>query len=171
MRLVDLTIAVKSSYLIKMQKSEASATVWTLTRLLNLLKPLITYAALMSKIILFLTAILCVCFACQQEKYTQGKRIYKALCSNCHMDDGKGLGQIYPSIQKSVYLHGKMDELTCLIRTGKQSSHLSTVVMPAFDHLREAEMSNLINYLSHEWGDKTNLPITSIREQIKTCPE
>ncbi len=124
----------------------------------------------MNKLIVFLVIALAVCFSCQQEKYTQGKRIYKALCSNCHMDDGNGLGQMYPSLQKSVYLYDKMDELTCLIRTGRQSSHLSTVVMPGFSNLREAEISNLINYLSHEWGDQTILPITSIREQIENCP-
>lgn len=124
----------------------------------------------MNKTIIVFTIIISICLSCQQEKYTQGKRIYKALCSNCHMDDGNGLGQMYPSLQKSVYLQGKLEELTCLIRTGRQSSHLSTVVMPAFNNLREAEISNLINYLSHEWGDQSILPITSIREQIETCP-
>lgn len=124
----------------------------------------------MSKLIVLIVISIAVCFSCQQEKYTQGKRIYKALCSNCHMDDGNGLGQMYPSLQKSVYLHDKMNDLTCLIRTGRQSSHLSTVVMPGFTNLREAEMSNLINYLSHEWGDQSILPITSIREQIESCP-
>ncbi len=86
------------------------------------------------------------------------------------MDDGNGLGQMYPPLQSSVYLYDKINELTCLIRNGKQSSHLSTVVMPAHKALREAELSNLINYLSYQWGDQRALSITNIREQIKTCP-
>lgn len=124
----------------------------------------------MSKVLVVIILVISVCLSCQQEKYTQGKRIYKALCSNCHMDDGNGLGQIYPSLHKSIYLGDKIEDLTCLIRTGKQSSHLSTVVMPGFSKLREAELSNLINYLSHEWGNQEILPITSIREQIDSCP-
>ena len=123
----------------------------------------------MNKAIISLVIVMSIWASCQQEKYSQGKRIYTAYCANCHMENGEGLGEIYPSITKSSYLYGNITELPCLILNGRQSSQLSTVQMPGFSHLREAELSNLINYMSHTWGDKSILPIDEIQNKIINC--
>ena len=84
--------------------------------------------------------------ACDRQPYVQGERIYNAVCSSCHMDSGKGLGQIYPDITQSAYLSNLSKELPCLIKNGRTSKTLETVVMPGLKTVTAAEMTNLINY-------------------------
>lgn len=125
----------------------------------------------MSKIkLIVLIGLLLALDSCKQDKYVQGQRIYEAYCLQCHMSDGTGLGSLYPQLSNSVYLSVRKNDLVCLIREGKQSEQLATIQMPKNKHLKEAELSNLINYLSHEWGDQQSIQITDIRSQMKKCP-
>ena len=107
--------------------------------------------------------------SCEQDRYPQGKLIYDRYCSNCHMDDGKGLGEIYPSLIGSSYLTTEQDALVCLIKKGKKSTQLSTVYMPAHD-LTEIDMINLINYLSHKLSNSLVISPQEVREAVAACP-
>jgi len=109
--------------------------------------------------------------ACTSEKYAQGKRIYEAYCINCHMQDGSGLGDLYPKLQDSPYLTDNKDDLICLIRNGKVSTQMANIEMPAHKMLREAELSNLVNYICHTWGDQQLVPITKIKTLMSNCSD
>ncbi len=122
-------------------------------------------------IIVTLSFIGMICYSCQQETYVQGKRIYEVNCSNCHMADGQGLGEMYPNITQSSYFSSNKDQLACLIRYGKQGNQLSNVVMPANDKLTEVGMNNLINYLLHEWGDQSLSNLNEVKEQLENCEQ
>ena len=119
------------------------------------------------KIILVFGSILI--WACSEEPYTQGKQIYEAYCLNCHMEDGRGLGALYPNLENSAYLNGKQDHLACLIYNGVQSSKLATVAMPAHYDIKPAGMTNLINFISYRWGNKSVLTLQEINDQLDQC--
>lgn len=120
------------------------------------------------KVIIVIGAILIG--ACAQEPYVQGKQIYEAYCSNCHMADGRGLGALYPNLENSAYLNGMQDQLACLIYNGVQSNKLVTIAMPAHYNIKPAAMTNLINFLSYRWGNKSVLTLQEINDQLDQCP-
>jgi len=108
--------------------------------------------------------------SCEHDKYPHGKQIYEHYCSNCHMNDGKGLGELYPSIDESAYLRSELASLPCLIRHGKKSAVLHTVYMPAHKELTELEMNNLVNYLSDRWGEGAPLSLDEVTSTLLSCP-
>lgn len=86
------------------------------------------------------------------------------------MADGSGLGELYPQLENSAYLNGLQNKLACLIYKGAQSSKLSTVAMPAHYQIEPAAMTNLINYLSYRWGNKSVITLQEINNQLNQCP-
>ena len=125
---------------------------------------------MISREVLLVLGLSTMIFGCAPETFTQGKRVYEAYCLQCHMADGQGLGELYPSLQSSTYLRDLKTELPCLIRNGRQSETLSTVYMPAHKSLKEAELSNLINYLVTTWGDDKVVQIKEVANQLNNCP-
>lgn len=106
--------------------------------------------------------------SCDHEPFPNGKRIYEVHCENCHMSDGSGLPLIYPNLRKSDLLNSRIDELPCLILTGRKSEILETVEMPGVE-LSSIDMSNLVNYLVHKWNLEEALTITEIEEVVRAC--
>ena len=84
------------------------------------------------------------------------------------MSDGSGLPLIYPNLRKSDLLNSRIDELPCLILTGRKSEILETVEMPGVE-LSSIDMSNLVNYLVHKWNLEEALTITEIEEVVRAC--
>jgi mono/diheme cytochrome c family protein len=41
--------------------------------------------------------------ACNEQSYRAGERLYKKNCSNCHLDDGKGVGALIPPLAGSDF--------------------------------------------------------------------
>jgi mono/diheme cytochrome c family protein len=113
--------------------------------------------------------ILTVGESCQPEMYVQGKRIYEVNCENCHMADGKGLGEMYPDISISSYFGANKDQLACLIRNGRQGSVMATIAMPGNKQINDIAMNNLVNYLSYTWGDKSTSNINDLKNQLENC--
>ena len=126
----------------------------------------------MSDAIVPLLLILVITFAaCNDNPYPQGKRLYSFYCSNCHMEDGSGLNEMYPSLGSSDYLAEKKRELPCLIKNGKQGNILVTVNMPSNKGLTEAEMFNLVNYIHKTWGDGSSIPLNQLKRDIDNCDD
>ena len=105
-----------------------------------------------------------------QSPYPLGKSIYERNCRYCHMDNGRGLGDLYPDLTKSAYLQNQKSLLPCLIKQGVSSSRLSTVVMPPHPHLTEADITNLINYMSATWGDGQAIQLQTAITSLDQCP-
>ncbi len=63
------------------------------------------------------------------------------------MEDGSGLEDLIPPLQSSAALTSP-SKLACVIRHGPGPSTIdSTLVMPAFDKLTNAEIANISNYI------------------------
>jgi mono/diheme cytochrome c family protein len=107
-----------------------------------------TNSILFFLVFISLTAII----ACNQNPYEKGKLVYEINCQNCHMEDGRGLVKLVPSINQSSFLSAKINELPCLIRIGSdylRPTEEQVQVMPGNTALSDVAIANLINYLLH----------------------
>ena len=92
---------------------------------------------------------------CHTTPYVQGQRLYVSKCQSCHMEDGRGLASLIPSLQSSPYL-GK-SELACILKNGiidtifKDSTYLIKN-MPSFASLSTTEVTNIVNFMNHAWN-------------------
>lgn len=124
--------------------------------------------------LVLLYTILVQCTSCSGETYMQGKRLYAAHCANCHMDDGTGLAKLIPPLAGSDYLKLNQEIIPCILRHGQDGSVTVNGVtynqeMPPNEYT-EVQITNIINYINHEWGndfDIVNLPITT--QRLKDC--
>lgn len=92
--------------------------------------------------------------SCGSNPYVQGERVYTKYCSNCHMEDGSGLNKLIPSLSTRIPKSSIIDQV-CIIQNGFNADSLGSAmnVMPAFDRLRDVELTNLINYINYNWND------------------
>lgn len=115
--------------------------------------------------------------SCQDNHFVQGKRIYSATCANCHMDDGNGLGQMFPPIANSDYYRNNKEEIACIIKHGLQGTITVNGIqfnetMPANKKFTNTELANLINYINFEWYKETKpVNLIDIANQLKNCSE
>lgn len=113
--------------------------------------------------------------SCTETQYPSGKRYYDAYCGNCHMENGKGLSQLIPSLENSNYLKVNQDVLPCIIRNGI----LSTVAddsdevqlsMPAHPELNDIEVLNICNYINNAWGNKmAEINMVNMKTKLQRC--
>jgi len=87
-----------------------------------------------------------------------GKLIYEANCQSCHMEQGDGLEGVYPPLAKSDYLMADRKRAIKQILNGasgpmKLNGKTYEGEMPGFE-LTDAELSDLMNYLLHSFGNK-----------------
>lgn len=112
---------------------------------------------------------------CDHTEYPSGKRYYDAYCGNCHMDDGRGLSKLIPSLEKSQYIINQQDELPCIIRNGiksmvADSSSEVQLSMPAHPKLSEIEILNICNYVNNSWGNKqAQMSLQEIKAKLGVC--
>jgi Cytochrome C oxidase, cbb3-type, subunit III len=111
--------------------------------------------------------LLILAFACENQTYQSGGRLYKTMCANCHMDSGEGLGALIPPLAGADYLGENREKLPCIIRHGLQD----TIVvngktyaehMAGMPGLSDIQVTNLLNYINTSWGN--NNPVYSYEE-------
>jgi len=102
--------------------------------------------------------------------YVQGERIYYVLCSNCHMEDGSGLGKLIPALTEEKLTLDQPERLICLLRNGLPRNPLTNQQMPAQPALSVTEMTNLINYLGYvHAGRRQSITLDQVIEMEAAC--
>ena len=99
--------------------------------------------------------------------FSNGKRLFTQYCSNCHMENGEGLGQLIPPLKNSDYL---LDDVARSARTIKYGLKGPIQVngieynqpMPAHPELTSLEIMELLIYISNAWGNESE--VVSLRE-------
>ena len=116
--------------------------------------------------------------SCGDNPYQQGKVIYDYHCANCHLGSGEGIGQLIPPLKDADYLKAHWAELPCIIRHGLSDTILVNGVqydgnMAGIKDLGAVELSNLINYMNHEWNEQKEHFITAdqIEQILMDCPQ
>lgn len=123
----------------------------------------------------FLLLLLIGLFSCNDSPYMQGKRLYTAYCANCHMEDGSGLSQMIPALQKSKITYSS--EMVCLLYKGKTDTLFKgdtflVKEMPSFKQLSSTEVANIINYVNHAFTpDFREKSIIEVESDLKKCQD
>ena len=122
-----------------------------------------------------LTWMILLCYCCDNNTFPQGERIYDAYCASCHMEEGQGLKGLYPPLAKSDYLAANHVNLACIITNGLQDTIVVNgktyeIPMMPISGLNEVQLTNVINYISHAWGNDAGYTrITDVEEALKRC--
>jgi len=122
------------------------------------------------------TAFVFLLFSCEQQ-FNQGKVMYDFHCAGCHLEDGSGLGEIYPPLTKSDYVLTHIDDFACIISKGMQGEIIVdgktyNGEMPGNKGLTAVEINNIINYMNHifDYGLKPR-QLHETKENLKRCEE
>lgn len=124
-----------------------------------------------------LFAMLVLLWNCGGDKKSQGQRLYNYHCSNCHMNNGEGLGKLYPPLAQADYFLDHQEELPCIIRYGIEgpievNGVLYNQAMAGIQDINAVEMANLINYMMRSFYDQPDYFISPEEVGIKLdgCP-
>ncbi|MBK6948546.1 MAG: cytochrome c [Haliscomenobacter sp.] len=107
--------------------------------------------------------------------YKKGEALYKIHCANCHMPDGTGLEGNIPPLASSDYFSKNPVAAACIIRNGLQDTirvngRVYSQPMAAIPKLSELEITNIINYIGHSWGNRTPyLSLANVRKALEEC--
>jgi mono/diheme cytochrome c family protein len=95
-------------------------------------------------------------------KQVDGKQIYSGNCAACHQATGLGLAGVFPPLAGSEWVLESPVTLANLLLHGIQGR--MTVkgvsyqgVMPAWNHLSDAEIAAVASYIRSDWGNKAAL--------------
>jgi mono/diheme cytochrome c family protein len=114
---------------------------------------------------------------CFTNRQSEGQQLYAQQCANCHMDDGSGLRGLIPPLAGADYLTRHRDQLACLIRHGQQGEIVVNGVrynrpMPGDLELTEVHITNILNYIQTNFGNKNELfTVQEVNQTLQNCPE
>lgn len=96
----------------------------------------------------------------------QGKEAYIVECKNCHMEDGKGMAGVFPPLEKADFLKRPITEVIQVILKGQSGDIIVngvkyTGIMPPQDYLTDEQIADILNYIYHNWGNKSSNPVLS----------
>jgi mono/diheme cytochrome c family protein len=108
--------------------------------------------------------------------YDQGRVLYEYHCANCHLSNGEGIAALIPPLNGADYLKENWIKLPCIIKNGLADTILVNGVefnnpMAGIDELGAVEISNLVNFINHEWnnGNAPFITADGVREVLNSC--
>ncbi len=105
----------------------------------------------------------------------QGKALYTSYCSNCHQDNGEGLGKLYPPLAQSDYMMNKLPETICLIKNGIKGEIVVNDVaynqqMPGISQLTNLEIAEISTYIYNSWGNTIGfVTLNEVDKSLNNC--
>ena len=112
-----------------------------------------------------------------QQYMVQGQQLYRTHCSNCHQEEGTGLGQLIPPLAQSDYLLADVDRTLCLIKHGLRGEIIVNgqsyqQPMPANETLRDIEIAQIATYIYNHWGHaKGYIPTKRVSGTLRQCDD
>lgn len=110
-----------------------------------------------------------------KQYYVQGEKLYLQHCSNCHQEDGTGLGRVYPPLDSSDYMENNFAEVICLMRngtTGKITVNGITYVqpMPGISTLTDLEIAEIATYIYNTWEHRRGIvEVKEVSQILSVC--
>jgi mono/diheme cytochrome c family protein len=105
----------------------------------------------------------------QQEKplkqsILDGEEIYQDFCLQCHLDNGKGIENVFPPLAKSDYLENNIEASIRGVKYGLRGeitvngkTYSGVMVNQGLD---EEEIADVMNYILNSWSNKALEQIT-----------
>jgi len=103
--------------------------------------------------------------------------LYNANCANCHMQDGSGLAGVIPPMAGADWIAEDPVRQACVIRYGLEEEIVVNGVtynqpMAGIDKLSKFEITNIINYVNHAWGnDWGYVQLDEVEAALQACEE
>lgn len=119
--------------------------------------------------------LLALIVSCDRENFKQGEWLYLNKCGNCHMEEGLGLKQLIPPVAGADWVKDNQDKLACIIRYGMEgpvtvNGEEYNQIMPGVPELTDTEVTNIINYINHSWGnDYGYRKFKEVRQALEGC--
>ena len=88
-----------------------------------------------------------------------GQQLYSEQCASCHLENGRGIPEKYPSLVDSKWVIGAPNRLSALVLNGVEGSADpgkagSTGVMPAWRTvLPPSYVAQILSYIRQAWGN------------------
>lgn len=112
----------------------------------------------------FICAILLVVFSFTkitndlEESMERGRAFYQANCVACHMEDGKGIPNVFPPLAKADYLMKDKGRAVKQILNGATGEMVVNGVtyngaMTGFE-FSDKEVADILNYIRNSWGNQ-----------------
>lgn len=105
----------------------------------------------------------------------QGEELYQKHCSNCHQANGKGLGLVYPPVDRSDFIDNNLEKTICLIEYGIEGEILVNgksynKSMPGVPSLTDLEIAEITTYLYNSWGrSKGIVEVKQVTKILEEC--
>ncbi|UUO12867.1 cytochrome c [Alcaligenes faecalis] len=93
-------------------------------------------------------------------QYTSpGAWLYAAHCVTCHRADGKGVPRVFPALagNSAVFANNPQSVIQVTLEGGRMpenSVDTMSFTMPAFRHLGDQEIADLVNYIRTSWTNQ-----------------
>lgn len=106
---------------------------------------------------------------------TNGQKLYKTHCQNCHGAKGEGLGRLYPPLTDANFLNEHRRDLACIVKYGMSGEiEVSGVTynenMPGVPELTPIDIAYVLTYITTYFGDsQTHFTQQEIEKQLTNC--
>jgi mono/diheme cytochrome c family protein len=103
-----------------------------------------------------------------------GQEIYTKYCMACHQASGSGVAGMYPTLQKTDWVHGDKSRLIGLLLNGQQgeikvNDQVFRGVMPPHQYLTDEQIAQVLTYVRTNFGNSASevLPqeVTELRQK------
>jgi len=112
-----------------------------------------------------------------KQAWSRGEALYVDNCTGCHMENGAGVAQIFPSLKGSSAVQAKLpDTVTHILLAGAKTAATpgkpTGFAMPAFARkLDDKEVADLVNYIRNAWGNHSSLTnqnaVSKVRKDVE----
>lgn len=104
-------------------------------------------------------------------KQIEGALLYKNYCASCHQANGTGLAKTFPALVNSPTIKN-LPLFSKLLLEGTQEKKAIAGVryeqnMASYAFLKDEELAAIINYVSQEFGDKSQIKPTDLKKLRK----
>ncbi|MBL0953439.1 MAG: nitrite reductase, copper-containing [Leptospira sp.] len=94
----------------------------------------------------------------KEEVLANGERVYKSVCSACHMKEGQGVAGVFPPLAKSDFLNADKQRAIQVLKKGLSgqitvNGQKYNNVMPHLE-LSNEEIASVLSYVYSKWDNK-----------------
>ena len=106
--------------------------------------------------------------------YVKGEQLFIQHCSNCHQENGKGLGLLYPPLDTSDFMQKNLEDVVCLIKNGKEgilvvNGKSFNGKMPALT-ISDLEIAQITTYIYNTWSHQRGLlDVKLVSDILNSC--
>lgn len=106
---------------------------------------------------------------------TNGLKLYKTHCENCHGSKGEGLGKLYPPLTDKKYLEENRSLLSCIVRHGMHKEIVINGIkynqpMPSNQILTDLDIAYILTYVTTNFGGQDSIySHEEVKENLRKC--